>query len=617
MMAVLKPWDSTPGGCEFDVKSPRLGCLVEMPLPSRLLKFRAVFCAQAMTELTMGTTESTTRGLVDACRVIDDAFADEDLLELDSSAAGLIHECTSASTALRALATRTFTEAADEAVMLIVGRRGKTDKSVQTSIANAVLADSFLSATSDLYVKGRATILEVGAKLAAHEAELVEREWVPDEAAFEVLRGMLKDLARARTSPAASLFDRFADALAYRVAQVWRAFETKRKGGGEAPSATLVRTLEGFAMEAAVAYSLDDAMLAMQSTVLQIGKESRADAQRGALLDMVSDGWAIALDGDDFEAQANKVVDALDRHEGLAPTDEVRVRLKAFAAQLADIVADGLIDGALDRLTLGTDLLSKAVAFASLDDTRAEVEKLVRATIDLRRCMASAERTAEDDDDARRDAIHEVTVANMKVAKAKTDFDKVVSETTVGDTIEEAVAAIVGQSDEMVTSFGGLLMDRRRESFTAAATTVEGLCGGLLAGKAWHVGVHGSGEAAWQELQTVAQDTILKVDTKKLEVALQEMMTKLESFVSAATLMDLTATEKGFIDDAHAKHRDASVLVHQAVLVEHLSKETDREVLRRRVQNEVRALRALGCQEKAVLPAALYKRSYSALACLL
>ena len=134
---------------------------------------------------------------------------------------------------------------------------------------------------------------------------------------------------------------------------------------------------------------------------------------------------------------------------------------------------------------------------------------------------------------------------------------------------------------------------------------------------AWPNNTNGTNDAAWVTLQGLAAETVNKIDTGVLARKLQVMAKCIVEVDDAAALVQaLGEASRLKLVQLKKTRIDLEVLLRQALLMWHLSSPLEVDVMRKRCQEEVKALRVLKLKEKEHLPHTLFKKVFVVSACM-
>lgn len=615
---VLKPWAADGDTNEFKPEEPLLRALHVMPTTSRIARFKKDFWGTAITPLVMSAAADDMPRVVKACQVVERLFGSEDTLNLETAAALLMTECLTSARAVRALATKSIGAEAHDDIEALLARQGDSDKSILTSTACAAVGNPILKETLAVFEKSRATLLEFGDKLSEH-AKTLQTGVRPDLEGFKRLSLMLADLAKVRSSPACGLFDDFAALLLKQSLATWASFSKACNAGDVQVTSELIGAVDAFAAEASIAYSLEDDVAEMRAAVTALQVRANDEAHMRALDDALQgDDSLPELEDAQFVAKVAEIMDLLAKHEGkrLASTTETSV--VEFTERLVKGLMDGLCEVKLSYAVLhGLDLWNKLLSFKSTD---AAPRKMFNLAVAVQK-LAGQLHVALDapPGETLNSAVHAVGVLRVRA-----EYDLRVC----GEVKEEQKLffACITHANETISASMDLQVQHSATVVADAVGEVSmqlqvcaALCEGLESrepSKTWYAGIDGPSQAAWGKLVQRAEEGVFKVDTKALEANLKTLKDKHDGLRSALDLCPgAAADDRKLLEDSWVAYVDMQVFLRTVLLTWVLSKESDHEAQRKRVQQEVRFLRSVSVKEREVMPECLYKRSCDALAC--
>lgn len=616
LLTTLMPW-STAESPEFDPLVPTLSSLVDISLPARIAQFKQSFWSRAMTPLLMNYDGKNTVRIAAACDSIIKTFSEQDVVELDATAASLTMECLTCARGLKVLTERSVDGAFDEELDQLRSRRGKTDRSVLTATANNIFNNKILAETMTLFTQGRSMILEYGGKILQHMQTMKKLQPTPD--GFVALSGMLADLGRVRSCAAACLFDDFADALLRCVLSTWSHAESNLslRGGDVEVNAGNLKILEKFASDAAIVFSLEEGVTNMQYDIAALLARQSGTSKLHTLRACLEKDMPAQDDTTAAEGIFVELLKALEDASGMTIDDDMSTTICEKMQAVALWLGNGLRDMHMDNFfETGLDVWSKLAAAAKVGVEDMQLLRFAKSMMLLTRHITRWSRAP--DAESKRAAVQDMSVKvaqsaeAAKIVKARAQLSAECSAWC------EASDQYIERGEGVVGEWLKLRFENDIASLQTAVAEGETLANNLHLGDPWHATSEGTTPEAWTKLQELADESIRHVDSRKLEACLRRAEVELKNAEeSGAVVVQLGKGDpvEDTLREPRDKYKKLFILLKQILLMWHLSNETDKDVVRKRVQEQVKGLRALSVREKDVLPAVLYHKSFLALQC--
>lgn len=616
LLEVTCPWPAE--GASFDPLQPTLGTLDEMPMPARLSRFKTQFWSRTMAPLLMEANEASNHRIAAVCDDIKTTFGEIDALELDMEAAKMLQEVLCCANAIRALVLRSVDPVYDEYISHVRQRKGKTDKSIVTSTANAVAHNKFLETAMEDMTKGRTAIIEWGERMLAHDKGLTGLKH--DENGLKQLLGMIKDLCKAKSTNGAVLFNEISGNIQKVVKHMWGHIRGEIDKGDRQVTPELLGVLEQISSEATIAWSMDDSMATMQDSVAKLLSQQSSESNVQRLGSLVADGWAVDLDDCNFNDKVAAMSVAITSVSHIELPDDLIEKLAKTSDDLASTLASGFGDASDELMTTGLDLFELLVKVCpgglQKPSARSVGLTILRACVHVRsRTIAAEEAKSKADNnlESRRDSMHDLSVAIAQARKALQQRDTLGSDGTIAEVTDECIA----KADQFSAEFLESYWQDNKKQLEATMEECAKLVEGIDTNPPWHATVTGSSTKDWEKLQEVAKDTIGKLNTKDFEKALQAMNdAKTKCEMALDMFADKTEGDSNFMKHTTGEYVRWQVLLRTALLMWHLTGGLDHGVARARIQADVKVIRKdLGLKEKSVLPEALFRKSWDILSC--
>lgn len=611
LLRTMRPW--TASDSPFDALEPLLASVGEITTSSRLSRFKGQVWSQALCPLVMSACEDNKQRVLEACGIVIDTLDAEDMMEMDTPAATMLQETITSMKSVRVLVSGSVDPSCDEVLRHMRDRKGKTDRTILTSCANAIHANAYLCTAMDLFTKGRPVIMEWGDKILEHEATLDHLR--SDSEGLRTLTQVLRDLSKVRSSVVAELFDPFAAKVLDKVNSVWNEIASSCAAGAREPDADLLGALPQFASEATIAFSLNDEMLSLQDSVSGLVATHSGQAMMKKILHDLAKGVMTAPAGEGFADMVADMAKNIDSIVGLPIPEQVSTAFATYLSSLAMAVVCDLGAAPAQELTMGLDLWEKILGVSTSAATSASMNTLliVRAILNIQIAEAGMAAPVSNEGD-----LDEASAGNLSVlaARATMAFDnfKDAADSDLVLKVKEIALAVIHRVGTRIMAFGLAEQSRKRTALATATLECANLCAGV--DEKWFSGIRGTSDAAWAKVQTAAETSIKTLRTKELEVAVASLMSAKKAFDDS-----VGKSESPSADDL-ALHAQAAldvtkfhVFLRQALLLWHLTSDIARDEARKRCQAEIKSLRSAGLDDKKVLPDAMHKRAWDLIAC--
>lgn len=617
LVEATKPWHSSDDSKPFDPLKPSIAPIEGMPLSEKIAKFRVQFWQKSITPLLMSGQSGEVR-VLKACDIVLANFSEEEAIDLDSQAAAVLQESITCARALRAIITASTDPDDEEYLVYIHERKRRTDRSIGTSMANAVYSNPNLQSKLEQMIKGAPVIKEYGAKVKAHTASLQANP--PNNMCdhFEMLRKMCEDLSLIRSSSSGGLFEKFADLLLARLRVVWNSVQAELATRNDFLQQGDLTALQRCISEATNAFSLERCLTEMQAEVGQLQQRLSGEAKTSVLARAL-DEWPQDFDTED-ETLFAKVASLDAALSGCVGIPVTSAELIQGVQKVCDLITQ-CTPQHLAKPTVG-DIINKVLTCA---DLMLQLNILgwrqnlcmwldgARSIVALGRCIGKAR--AKPDDGALtvpEKAMQELNSALAMAMEQKGKCEKV--ERTAGvNQLLKAFSDAIGEGSDITAKFGKAFLDDRLAKVAVAVEACENYSGGLhTLEKRWYEQVSGNDGDPWFTLREKGDDILKKIDTKKLESKLAEATRCIDEVKKAEAFLG-DAYDAGCTKEAAEQVRLMAIEMHVCVLYWHLTTEQSHDTLRKRVQEQVRHLRGHGVKEKNLLPECMYKRAWDAL----
>lgn len=465
--------------------------------------------------------------------------------------------------------------------------------------------------TTEAYSKGKATLVEVGERMEEHKTVLASTLSEGDSI-FDQLTTMLADLAKVRASPAAVLYDTFADRLLAKAVSEWRRMETHFASPNSEPSAACLESLDKFAAEASIAFSLDDSVAEMKEAIGHLTQSASTKARIRAVGFALDGSWDAPFDSQDFAKKVAETSAVLDKYEGLA----LPIHLQDLALERFEELGILLVS----RLGRYTDQLhidatihcwTKLSMMAGAPPRATNPHRLAMALHTGVKVLSMAVIT---DTNAAAATIHELGVSVAKTS-AIVDINRRNDEplTELQNMLLACADDFLAKSRDVISNYQQASLDTSVSELKAMAAKCKERCNGYEVrddGIKWCKDVKGTSQAAWQKLVAAATDTIFKLDTAALEKDLTTMSEVLGRAREAFTLCGPPKAETAvFMKECEASFMDMHVLLRSTLIAWCCVNEDNHERARQKLRTEVKALRLYSdLKESELLAPALFKK---------
>lgn len=564
----------------------------------------------------LATSDGQERKVKEACEVVIQSFSNEDPLELDMAMATMMRDCVGAATAVHAILDLSIDPSHDAAIEKLRSRRGKTDRSIVTMVANALAASPKLADNLDLLGRGRMLVLEYGAKAVQGMEFLLDQPQV-QESYIVGVRNLCADLGKIKASNGCELFEAYGTRVLGGVSVLVKKAIDDVQAQQLVLTQELLVALDQCVSDAVIAFPMDRELIDHQAQLATIITRESGHVRLESLKRHLQKGLFFDLGAAGSLQRMQDVGAALQDCAGMdIPPEIAEVADKevlSLGMSLAESIGQSTKkDGVAGALNLW-DMFVDKVGSRSAPGALLTLAKRVVAVLDTSNSIAS---------------LAETTTMEMK----QPEVQKLSVELSLGATASEAAASASGSelktclqakwvainttAHDIVERFAKEFFEDRKSALAKLLEKARDYAKGYHMGARWYDGVTGSADKDWDVILEKAKATVFTLDTKAFCDILQDIGVAMESVQKAADL--LTSGLAGANDplpEAKEQVNNMSILVRQALLAWHLSKEVDREALRRKVQAEIKALRALGLKERDCLPPAVYRKAWDALTC--
>lgn len=622
LIKVLRPWSpeelqgSAPA---FLPLAPSLAMLTEMPLNSRIAKFRSQFWSRIMTPMVMSSSAGQMESLAKACEWLEESYGNEDPLMLETSAAALMQEVLCSARAIKALSESNYDTSADEDIMALVARRGKTDKAITTSTANAAFANPVLGERLELYVKARTIILEMGETLVSHRTAILDLD--PDIAGFKKLTQILLDLGKVKASAAAPLYDDFSEEVMATCTNTWALLEEALGRPDSTPSSEMLSVLGEFAAEAVVVFSLEPRVSLMQGSISDLIKAASGVARTKELRLAVLASWVTPFTDPGCADELQKCLRTLAAHEGIPVPPDIHIGL----AEMVDSFAQEFIKGFSDQpdlvlLRQGLPLWHKLLG---VSEAKRASHKCVVAAADALLLMLESEAKAsalsEENFHKKSEAM---SVAGAAIAKAvaAVDLCRIREASDLTTLLLETAGTHISKCKAASDSYLMRILRSNLSKLKEISEKCQSISNGFEVRGPENIWFSskckGTSPQAWKNCVAEAQATVMQVDTKALSEELVNMEKQLKATADALEVAPARDGDEVLqYEAAKLKHRDYLILLSTSLLMHTMTTDADPETVRKRVQVDIKRLRSNNIMEKDILPDPLTKKVIDVLVC--
>ncbi len=129
---------------------------------------------------------------------------------------------------------------------------------------------------------------------------------------------------------------------------------------------------------------------------------------------------------------------------------------------------------------------------------------------------------------------------------------------------------------------------------------------GTVGGNVWHAKVPNG--AAWQGLVDEAQAKLMSIDFAAAEKAI-DALTKFADSYGGLLQSSGGGGKNSTLDEAQKCINECVVRVAEGLLIHHISTECDKESLRKKIQTEIRKVRARSLREKEHLHPVMFRKT--------
>lgn len=600
---VTKPWG---GNVPFDPTAPKLAC-AETSFAKKCELYQNMVWRRFLIPMALGDMNQTEK-LDLALGAMLDSIEEEDVLELDMKEAVLMQESKTAAAVLRSLLRLPPTGADMGQYSIVQSRCGKLDHSIMTSVANAIHNNPILKERLELTVKGLPVLAEFGPKMDDYEKKMEVGGYGKDW--FIELTAICKDLLVLHSSPASALFLPYSERVKEAIIAAWAAFSSQASaaGGDNADGSTLagLQAAQCLFAEASAAFSLDDGVAAARAEVGSMLQDVDKKWRHSLLKELLSNPppeaeFVSEVMSKYMSDMLTKLCDVAGARCEPAEIPKFTEAYDNFFKLAAEgMQADPSETAHVDRII---DILRRLDAMQGVGN-RAALLKVVIFGCDLMKVLA------EDCDELRNanvGTINDYIVSLSSGYKVlKSSFgDPDVVDCGAKKLIAQSVSKLIATASALEAKYIAGRSTSLLSSLDSAAKNVMDIGGEYLANdKAWHSEVTGDTEKDFHKVCAVADEVYKAVDTKIMESRLASLRKALEECAEVRDLKDNAA-----VVSSKSLLLKATVLNCELLVTWHISHETDKESLRKKVIAEVKKIRSLGAKEKGCMCKAIFKRA--------
>lgn len=615
LLATTRPWPASPADKKFDPFLPKLGPL-RLAVVDRIAKFKQNFWYQGLIPCLM-TGEQGLDRVVRICELVKKEFESEDVIDLDVPAAQLVQECMAISTGLIGLVRMETSTEVQLSIILINSRKGGLDKSLTTSIANAVYGNGLLESKINVLIKGAAVIEQYGERVEAHTVDLETIQDAPLMEKFSKLNDMCSDLSSIRSTTSAALFDRFAAKLLVCLLAEW----DRTKSAMETKSIDIemgfMDLLQKLGSEASMCFSLEEGVHRMQAEIAAFVQAAAGTARVDSLRQVLKSHIEFDIESDLFDGALEKLNGELALSQGVAFKDagldsDFNMTASGLAASFMGAVSEQNHNKRCDAIL---DVMERLNTFVALSPTNLVWLQGARALTDLvsKRRAPPPNVTLKDLEDEQM-AMTEF----LQVVEKVTALKQRVSESGDGGIIAKLVGLMndaIDSSRRMVKEYGLSLVAKRMEKLQSCLLQCRSAAENIhLMAPPWYACARGTGPSAWEALGN-ASERIKNIDCKKLEGLLGVAAYQLHLARGAMAFAPDASDSEQEQHNIEKELNTISIQLHIILVYWHLCEETDKDALRKKVQREIKALRMCAVKEKEILPACMFKRAWESITC--
>lgn len=611
LLVTVKPWAAE--GEAFDVLKPRLGAL-QLPLATRVSRFRSAFWARGMAALLMSDGDSKD-GVEAACDAIVAVFSKEDALELENLSAAAMQESLICAEALRALCNMSIDSKSQSALDRIRSRQGKTDKSLITTVANSIYSNKFLEDRMQTLTRARPTLEEYGDRVSGYMTELDNIG--SDAAAFQRIEVMCKDLGMIRATTASQLFDFFAEKLLATLRTTWAAVSTSSSESGLPSPAKvtseMLKAIQTCVAEARLAFSLERSMDRIQEEAQVLVQNASGAARIERLAEVLEQSAKFDIEDVSAPAIIARVSEQIKSCVGLSLPPTTSAKVQEVTATIAAAVIEHLGSDPMKQLVQETlDLWGSLSAVAKVDGA-GPLEKKLASEVNLGWIALESLKTSADSQtvEERRAGMHDFAVTMEKLTDTAKGLRRE-DELPVLSRLMEVADEFIQLGGNMLKEYSANLTAFRSKRLDGIITRAEEVAKGLHMGadeKPWHHNIPSTAPDAWALYCEASTTTLRTIDTRELETLLCDMNSATTSLKDALDF-GKDHSPNALVDTATRVYKHMKILLHESLLLWAMLNEEEPGSLRNKVRAEVKAIRALGVKEKDVLHGSMFRKAW-------
>ena len=614
LLKVVKPWPDIEDAI-FDVFAPSLGLMI-WTYEKRAERFRRDFWSRFMAPL-LKLSEDRKDSLVSACAAVLAAFPDdpEEILKITLDQAKLATENRMCASVLIALANKSLRlPSLDKDLDNVRKRVGKTDKSITTTVGNAISNNKWLENVMDLMVRSRPIVMEYGKSVQDVRDKIAAQGIAADGEGLEILQQACSDYGRVVTSRAAPLFEEYGLELIKAVVSLWQGIKGSLDRKEVDLTPFLLEKLEKFASAAQNTFSLDDKVSQMQEDIGKLAQTQNLAERVTGLIEAL-DAFCWDFEHDEYFEQLEAISDkcglckGFDKSEGAM--DKIQEKIWKFVGWMAMVLTEDDIDKINCAMNAWDCLLS---LFG-----KHECQEIFEFCQDLhflsKTQLEMSNLDGEEDDSQPLD--------EKQVMEQMAELEKAVNQAKVGrekfdnlaetEDIEKLKNLWDGRMDTAET---GLQEYKIRLVEAARSALQEAVAHGISLAHGdkpltWFVTLKVKAPKTWDEFTPFAKEQFKHVDTKALGEAIIDIDAKVRHYEDMKTLKG--DWDEDMYQTAVENKKLFVMIMVTTLLLWHTTAEPDQAKQRKKFQKELLAFRAHKLADKDVLPPALYERAWKVL----
>jgi len=602
LLIAIAPWHQ--GHDQFDPENPML-CELGIDTTETLLKFKDYFTRCLVPMIMQGLPRS--KQVQEFCKLVKDSLDTVDLVEMDAAVANTYRETTTAIAGLDAVINMPFDSSIETTVKSIDRRRRKTDKSILTTIATTINASPEYHKRFESLLQALPDMIQYGDRIQEHVSKLEKTLSVTAED-FGMLGRMCDDISKLDASTTANLIEDFRGEVLNAVLKLWATAKALSESGelnievAQAAQKCLADAVVAFALDNKVKFAQVAAVEVLTTYSAQARSENLAKAFRVEKVLTIDDG------DDNFTAIAEDMQHCIAEASGITTPVETLNDITAHFVHIAELVAQHIQGNQVVGITLASKVMELwgAVGNRFPKEAMENVRQCIVVTIELAGLLQVTQEGQEDGDAAELEkSMVRIGVLTRRAELLITDAMSCDLEQTVNQLLDKAkTVAADGKTkhDSLIAKFLHATEDHMKEAQKKLFEIMLGTVGGNV----WHAKVPNG--VAWQGLVDEAQAKLMSIDFAAAEKAIDALTKFADSYG------DLLQSSGGdgknsTLDEAQKCINECVVRVAEGLLIHHISTECDKESLRKKIQTEIRKVRARSLREKEHLHPVMFRKT--------